>query len=39
MKCRRKVEIKNAIETKTKRGTRMYKGRCPNCETIVCRIG
>jgi len=39
VKCKKKVEIKNPAETKTKRGVRMYKGKCPYCGTTVCRIG
>jgi len=39
VKCKKKVEIQDAVETKTKRGARMYKGRCPECGTTVCRIG
>jgi len=39
VKCKRKVEIQNPTETKTKRGVRMFKGKCPNCGTTVCRIG
>ena len=39
MKCKKKVEIKNPSVTKTKRGTKMVKGKCPKCGTTVCRIG
>ena len=37
MKCKKMVEIENPSETKTKRGVKMAKGRCPICNTIVCR--
>ncbi|MEM3405744.1 MAG: DUF5679 domain-containing protein [Candidatus Pacearchaeota archaeon] len=39
VKCKKKVEIKDAKETKTAKGTIMFKGKCPNCGTTVCRIG
>jgi len=39
VRCRKKVEMKEPKETKTKRGTKMMKGKCPVCETTVCRIG
>ena len=39
VKCKAKVEMKDPKETKTKRGTAMFKGKCPKCETTVCRIG
>jgi len=39
VKCKKKVEIKNPKETRTKRGVRMYKGKCPECNITVCRIG
>jgi len=39
VKCKKKVEIQNAKETKTRKGVRMYKGKCPICNTTVCRIG
>ena len=39
VKCRKKVEMKDPKETKTKRGTKMMKGKCPDCGTTVCRIG
>jgi DNA-directed RNA polymerase subunit RPC12/RpoP len=38
VKCKKKVEMLNGKETKTKRGTRMMKGKCPDCGTTVCRI-
>ena len=39
VKCKKKVEIKNPKETKTAKGTKMAKGKCPKCETVVCRMG
>jgi len=36
VKCKQKVEMKDPKETKTKRGTRMAKGKCPKCGTTVC---
>jgi hypothetical protein len=38
MKCKKQVEIKDGKETKTSKGTRMMKGKCPTCGTTVCRI-
>ena len=39
MKCKKKVTMKDIVATKTKRGTPMSKGKCPFCNTTVCRIG
>ena len=39
MKCKKKVEMKSPVATKTSKGTLMYKGKCPVCNTTVCRIG
>jgi hypothetical protein len=39
VKCKKKVEIKDGVETKTKKGVKMLKGKCPTCNTNVCRIG
>ncbi|MEM4625533.1 MAG: DUF5679 domain-containing protein [Candidatus Pacearchaeota archaeon] len=39
VKCKKKVEMKNEEETITKKGTKMVKGKCPQCSTTVCRIG
>lgn len=38
VKCKEKVEIQDGVETKTKKGIRMLKGKCPDCGTIVCRF-
>jgi hypothetical protein len=39
VKCKAKVQMSNPKETKTKKGTTMFKGKCPKCGTTVCRIG
>jgi len=39
VKCKEKVEMKDPQETKTVKGTLMFKGKCPKCGTTVCRIG
>lgn len=39
VKCKAKREIKDPKETKTSKGTTMFKGKCPKCGTTVCRIG
>lgn len=38
VKCKAKVEMKDAEESLTKNGTTMMKGKCPTCNTTVCRI-
>tara|TARA_Y100000310_G_C20380585_1_gene667913 strand:+ start:622 stop:780 length:159 start_codon:yes stop_codon:yes gene_type:complete len=41
VKCKEKVEIQNPKESKTKKGTKIAKGKCPNkgCGITVCRMG
>jgi hypothetical protein len=39
VKCKKKVEIKNPIESRTTKGTKIAKGTCPICGTTVCRMG
>ena len=39
VKCKKKTEMKDPKETKTKRGVKMFKGKCPTCGITVCRIG
>ncbi len=39
VKCKAKVDIKDAKEETTKKGTKIAKGKCPNCGTTVCRMG
>lgn len=39
VKCKKKVEMQDIEITKTSKGVEMRKGKCPNCQTTVCRIG
>lgn len=39
VKCKKSVEILNPIISKTKRGVKIAKGKCPKCGITVCRIG
>ena len=39
MRCQEQVEIQNPVESKTSRGTKIAKGKCPKCGTTVCRMG
>ncbi len=39
VKCRKKVEMKDAKEVKLKNGKPAMKGTCPKCGTGVFRIG
>jgi len=39
MKCRKKVDIKDAQSVKMKNGRPATKGVCPKCGTKVFRIG
>jgi len=39
VKCKKKVQIKDPVESKTKKGTKIAKGKCPHCSTTVCRMG
>jgi hypothetical protein len=39
MKCRKKVEMKNAEKTTMKNGKPATKGTCPVCGTKVFKIG
>jgi len=39
VKCKAKVVMLNPKESKTKKGTKIAKGKCPNCGTTVCRMG
>ena len=38
VKCKEKVQMKGGEESKTSKGVRMMKGKCPKCGTTVCRI-
>lgn len=39
VKCKKKVEMKDAKESKTSKGTKIAKGKCHHCGTTVCRMG
>ena len=39
VKCKKKVEIKNAEQVTLKNGRKATKGVCPNCGTKVFKIG
>jgi len=39
VKCKKKTEMKDITESKTKRGVPMKKGICSICGTKMCRIG
>jgi hypothetical protein len=39
MKCKKKVEMKNAKKITMKNGKPARKGECPKCGTKVFRIG
>jgi DNA-directed RNA polymerase subunit RPC12/RpoP len=39
VKCKKNVDISNAKESTTSRGTKIAKGKCPHCGTTVCRMG
>ncbi|MEK6847008.1 MAG: DUF5679 domain-containing protein [Nanoarchaeota archaeon] len=39
VKCKKQVDMKNPVESKTSKGTKIAKGKCPNCGTTVCRMG
>jgi|TARA_R100000501_G_C2510442_1_gene42274 uncharacterized protein YlaI len=36
VKCKKKVEIADAVIAKTKKGKPMTKGKCSDCGTTVC---
>ena len=38
VKCKKKVEMLKVAEVVNKRGMKMAKGKCPKCDTTVCRI-
>lgn len=38
VKCKKTVTMKDPKESKTSKGTRIAKGKCPNCGITVCRI-
>ncbi len=39
VKCRKKVEVKDAKKVTMKNGRPATKGKCPDCDTGVYRIG
>ena len=39
VKCKKKVQIKDAIESLTSKGVKIAKGNCPTCGIKVCRMG
>ncbi len=39
VKCKKKVDIKDAKESLTTKGTKIAKGKCPHCSITVCRMG
>ena len=38
VKCKKKNEILDGKESKTKKGTRILKGKCIVCGTKMCRM-
>jgi len=38
MKCKKKVEMKDENISRTNKGLRMAKGKCPVCGTTVCAM-
>jgi len=38
VKCKKTVTMLTPKESKTSKGLRIMKGKCPNCGTTVCRI-
>lgn len=38
VKCKKMVEMEKEAISKTKKGTRITKGKCPICNTKVCRM-
>tara|TARA_Y100000310_G_C20615970_1_gene780640 strand:- start:1340 stop:1492 length:153 start_codon:yes stop_codon:yes gene_type:complete len=39
MKCQDKVAMVDPVESKTKKGGKIAKGKCPKCGCTVCRMG
>jgi len=39
VRCKKKIEMKDGVESLTKRGTKIAKGKCPTCGGVVCRMG
>jgi hypothetical protein len=38
VKCKKSLEIQDGKEVINAKGRRMMKGKCPVCNTTVCRI-
>ena len=39
VKCKAKKEMQDPVESVTKNGKPITKGKCPDCGTTICRIG
>ena len=39
VRCKTMREMKDPKESMTKKGTKIAKGKCPNCDTTICRMG
>ncbi len=39
MRCKKKTEMKDPVEDKTKKGVKMMRGVCSVCGTKMCRMG
>ena len=39
VKCKAKKEMKDPVESLTKNGKPITKGKCPDCGTTILRIG
>lgn len=39
VKCKAKKVMQDPVESTTKNGKPITKGKCPDCGTTVCRIG
>lgn len=39
VKCKAKKEMRDPVESLTKNGKPITKGKCPDCGTTICRIG
>ncbi len=39
VKCKAKKEMVDPVESVTKNGKPITKGKCPDCGTTICRIG
>ncbi|MBC2887967.1 MULTISPECIES: DUF5679 domain-containing protein [Gordonibacter] len=39
VKCKAKKIMQDPVESTTKNGKPITKGKCPDCGTTICRIG